>query len=223
MIESKIDLTINKMTKAKYEELLANNQIVDTELYLITDDNEVDVDSYSKAETDQLLSEKQNTLTAGAGITISGNVISASVGLDIEVILSGSLPETGDPNTIYLLAKSAESPDRFDEYIYVTSVSKWEKIGSTQIDLTNYYTKTEVDALIPTVPTKTSELTNDSGFLTEHQSLENYYTKTETYSQTEVNGLLDNKADKTSVPNIVYSETEPENPVEGMIWLKPTE
>lgn len=30
-----------------------------------------------------------------------------------------------------------------------------------------------------TVATKTSELTNDSGFITEHQSLENYALKTE--------------------------------------------
>lgn len=30
------------------------------------------------------------------------------------------------------------------------------------------------------IPTKTSELENDSGFLTEHQSLSGYYTKTET-------------------------------------------
>ena len=37
-------------------------------------------------------------------------------------------------------------------------------------DLTNKPT-------IPTVPTKTSDLTNDSGFLTSHQSLSNYYTK----------------------------------------------
>ena len=31
----------------------------------------------------------------------------------------------------------------------------------------------------PTIPTKTSDLQNDSGFLTSHQSLSNYYTKTE--------------------------------------------
>ena len=31
----------------------------------------------------------------------------------------------------------------------------------------------------PTIPSKTSDLQNDSGFLTSHQSLSNYYTKTE--------------------------------------------
>ena len=34
------------------------------------------------------------------------------------------------------------------------------------------------EALRADIPTKTSQLTNDSGFLTEHQSLSSYYTKT---------------------------------------------
>ena len=37
--------------------------------------------------------------------------------------------------------------------------------------ITDAYTKTQVDSLIPTVPTKTSDLTNDSGFLTSHQDI----------------------------------------------------
>ena len=41
------------------------------------------------------------------------------------------------------------------------------------------------------VPTKTSDLTNDSGFLTQHQSLANYYNKTE------VNNLLNGKANSS--------------------------
>lgn len=47
------------------------------------------------------------------------------------------------------------------------------------VDLSEYYTKTEVDNLIPTVPTQVSELENDAGYLTEHQSLEGYALKTE--------------------------------------------
>lgn len=41
----------------------------------------------------------------------------------------------------------------------------------TPVDLSEYYTKDEVDELIPTVPTNVSELVNDAGYLTEHQNL----------------------------------------------------
>lgn len=52
----------------------------------------------------------------------------------------------------------------------------------------------------PTIPTKTSDLTNDSGFVDNSVSnLTNYYNKTETYTQSEVNNLLDNKANKREV------------------------
>lgn len=52
-----------------------------------------------------------------------------------------------------------------------------------------------------TIPTKTSDLTNDSGFIDKDvDNLTNYYKKTETYSQSETNTLLDNKADKSSIP-----------------------
>ncbi len=47
--------------------------------------------------------------------------------------------------TIYLLAKEDGSGnDYYDEYIYIDN--EWELIGSTQVDLSNYYTKTEADA-----------------------------------------------------------------------------
>ena len=37
--------------------------------------------------------------------------------------------------------------------------------------ITDAYTKAQVNSLIPTVPTKTSDLVNDSGFLTQHQDI----------------------------------------------------
>ena len=56
------------------------------------------------------------------------------------------LPTTDiSTKTIYLLARSSSSsqPDIYDEYLYVNS--QWEIIGSTSTDLSNYYTKSEVD------------------------------------------------------------------------------
>ena len=66
-------------------------------------------------------------------------------------------------------------------------------------DLNDYYTKGETDNLlnnkanINDVPTKTSDLTNDSGFITKAiDNLVNYYKKSETYTQAEVDDLIAN-------------------------------
>lgn len=55
---------------------------------------------------------------------------------------------------------------------------------AVNIDLTDY-------ALSSDVPTATSDLTNDSGFVTQAvNNLVNYYLKTETYTKTEVDNLI---------------------------------
>lgn len=52
--------------------------------------------------------------------------------------------------TIYLVPKqTAGTQNVYDEYINPTGVpSGWEKLGDTEIDLTNYYTKSETDTLL---------------------------------------------------------------------------
>lgn len=64
--------------------------------------------------------------------------------LDIEVV--AELPSSDiSTSTIYLkLNTSAGVNNIYDEYIYVNS--QWEIIGSTAIDLSNYYNKGEVDS-----------------------------------------------------------------------------
>lgn len=51
-----------------------------------------------------------------------------------------SLPQTGQSNIIYLLANSGTTPNVYDEYVWINNA--WEKIGSTAIDLSNYWTST---------------------------------------------------------------------------------
>ena len=46
-----------------------------------------------------------------------------------------------------------------------TCALTWLDISSL-VDLSDYYTKTEIDSMIPTVPTNISAFTNDSGYLT---------------------------------------------------------
>ena len=62
-------------------------------------------------------------------------------------------------HTIYLVPKTGETNDVYDEYIYINS--KWEMVGNTQIDLSDYALKDEL-------PTKVSDLNNDSGYLTSY-------------------------------------------------------
>ena len=73
-------------------------------------------------------------------------LISAIVTLNILVVQT--LPTQDiSTTTIYLVPKAtAETQDVYDEYIYVNNA--WEHIGSTQVDLSDYYTKTETDALL---------------------------------------------------------------------------
>lgn len=44
-------------------------------------------------------------------------------------------------------------------------------INAPTVDLSNYYTKSEVDNLIPTIPRNVSAFTNDAGYLTQHQDI----------------------------------------------------
>lgn len=73
-------------------------------------------------------------------------LISAIVTLNVLVVQT--LPTQDiSTTTIYLVPKQTpETQDIYDEYIYVNNA--WEHIGTTQIDLSNYYTKTEINALL---------------------------------------------------------------------------
>ena len=83
----------------------------------------------------------------------------------IVVIEDGSeLPETGNDSTIYLKKEQDLEGNIYNEYLYVNS--KWELIGNTSVDLSNYYTKGEV------------------------YNKNEVYNKTETYSKSEVNDKL---------------------------------
>ena len=88
---------------------------------------------------------------------------------------------------------------------YATQVVVNEEIAARINDIRDVKATLESKANkseIPTVPTNVSAFTNDAGYLTEHQSLDNYYTKTE------VNTSLESKADKTEIPSLNGYATE---------------
>lgn len=62
-------------------------------------------------------------------------------GIDFQVV--DTLPATGAKGVIYLVPVSQASPNSYDEYIWVTptgGTARYEKIGSTEVDLSNYWT-----------------------------------------------------------------------------------
>lgn len=81
--------------------------------------------------------------------------VSGIQGFDAQVV--EQLPQTGEKGILYLVANSGSGQNIYDEYLWVTD--KFEKLGTREIDLTAYAKKTDL-------PTKTSQLANDSGFLT---------------------------------------------------------
>lgn len=90
------------------------------------------------------------TTLAGYGITdamtneqitqaINAAVSSVS-GISFEVV--SELPASGESGKIYLLSHTHGEQDNYDEYIYYNAT--WEKIGSTDIDLSGYWLKSDL-------------------------------------------------------------------------------
>lgn len=66
-----------------------------------------------------------------------------------------TLPQAGVAGTIYLKANNGSGENVYDEFIWVNS--KYEQLGTKQIDLSGYALKSQL-------PTKVSQLSNDSGY-----------------------------------------------------------
>ena len=78
-----------------------------------------------------------------------------------------SLPTTDiDPNTIYMILSGTSATENvYNEFMYVNNA--WELIGTSATDLTNYYTKAEVDGKL-LLKANASDLTSHTGDTTIH-------------------------------------------------------
>lgn len=90
-----------------------------------------------------------NAAITGKGYQTSAQVqaainesLSGITGIDIQVV--ENLPTTGKKGVIYLVAHAHGTKDNYDEYVWVTSKSAYEKIGNTDIDLSGYVQKTDL-------------------------------------------------------------------------------
>lgn len=74
-----------------------------------------------------------------------------------------TLPDAGETNIIYLLPKEGTADDVYNEYIWIESTDKYEPIGSTSVDLSNYYTKEEVNTRYVLKETGKRLMTDEEG------------------------------------------------------------
>ena len=109
---------------------------------------------------------------------------------------------TGNDNKMYFCVNGSATTfaNKFREYTAGAATSvPWSGVtgrpnveNGAQKNVQSDWNATSGDAFIlnkPTIPTKTSQLTNDSGYLTEHQSLADYYTKSQVDSS--INTVMD--------------------------------
>lgn len=106
------------------------------------------------------------------------SAVSGVTQIDYSVV--ESLPSTGKKGIIYLVANSDSGNNIYDEYIYINS--KFEKLGSREMDLSSYAKKTDI-------PTKVSSLTNDSGYQTAAQVTSAINAKLAVMTDTELNTM----------------------------------
>ena len=125
---------------------------------------------------DNLLSDDVNkSLSAKQGKILKGIIDNLA---NIQFLVVDVLPSSDiKSNIIYLVKKKGSGTDVHDEYIYIEN--NWEKIGDTSIDLTNidltnYYTKDQVDSQIqnvrediPSIPDVNIVLSGSGNVITE--------------------------------------------------------
>jgi hypothetical protein len=142
---------------------------------LAQEDGQVYATRYSFSS--KFMSEVEAAYNNGSIVNMTEvkKAISHAVGqiTSFEYKIVDSLPAVSDgkKGVIYLIAHSGSTnQNSYDEYIFLpadgSTAARYEKIGTTDIDLTPYAKKTEI-------PVAVSDLANDLGFITDETSTAN--------------------------------------------------
>ena len=148
------------------------------------------------------------------------DLISQLASLSVEIV--ESLP-TSDISTTTIYLINVSGTNNYNQWMYINNA--WANIGSTSVDLTNYYTKTQVDTLLNDKVDKVSGKglsTND--FTNAYKSTLDNYTVDSTLDSTSTNPIqnavvtqaLDAKQPKTLSSPITIGGTS-QTTVEGAL------
>ena len=119
----------------------------DNGLLFLLQQLKVKIDAMAVTVDGTVTADGTNAVTGKAVYDFVTAAIAGISGFHAEIV--SELPETGKTNTLYLVAKTeAASGDGYDEYLYINGA--WERVGSTDIDLSGYVQASEMHAITNT-------------------------------------------------------------------------
>lgn len=122
-----------ELLQDKIEQYLTSEEIIDVdniELFVETQNNKVTV-----------IDDNATNVNYPSAKAVYDFVSNAGAGVKIEIYASKEAVAAPNGSTIYLIG--AATP--YEEYLYLEDTATWELIGNASVDLSSYYTKTEVD------------------------------------------------------------------------------
>lgn len=173
-----LQTAINAITSGDTTTAIKTFQEVIDFLDGVTDDATL-IDKLNELRT--LINGKQAALVSGTNIkTINGNTLLGEGDMTIDEVLFGKL-ENGEFYTgLWIMNRwswtaTASRKDSVTLYVDVVAhqIYRWQDTFVPVLNLATVATSGSYNDLTnkPTIPTKTSDLTNDSGFLTQHQDI----------------------------------------------------
>lgn len=173
-----------------------------------------DVSNFITSSVDNLVNyyKKSETYTQSE----VNNLIGAIQQFHYEIV--STLPQTGANNILYLVPKTTtETQNVYDEYVYANN--GWEKIGDTQIDLSDYVTITMLNNALANYTT-TTDLTTllnakqdnitssnklSSDLVDDTNSTNKFVTTNEKFiwnSKSDFSGSYNDLTDKPTIPTV---------------------
>ena len=123
------------------------SRLDDNGLLFLLQQLKVKIDAMAVTVDGTVTADGANAVTGKAVYDFVTAAIAGISGFHAEIV--SELPASGQSNILYLVAKStAASGDGYDEYLYINGA--WERVGSTDIDLSGYVQAADMHAITNT-------------------------------------------------------------------------
>lgn len=147
-IELQAQITANKTNFVNYR-TAENQDIIDNAIKVSIPTKNSQLTNDSGFITSADVPTKVSQLINDSDYQTSTQVMTAIASIpQFKLKIVDSLPETGEKMVLYLVRKEVEPLNIFNEYLWIEETSSFELLGSTDIDLSEYYKKTETNNLL---------------------------------------------------------------------------